>query len=176
MEEPTSSPLPPPPSVSSPSSSDNEDEDESSAYPDTQLTYSEEITMKTAEPTSRKPAKPIPKPVNKSNNENQPLKRGQRARLKKIKEKYKDQDEEDRIVRMQLLGSAGNESKKKQPPPPKTQNKENNKKKPQPPPPLLDLNQPLLLLQYPMTMKLNNKKMKKKKPNVYPKMLVYSRH
>ena len=34
--------------------------------------------------------------------------------MKKIKEKYKDQDEEDRQVRMQLLGSAGNESKKKE--------------------------------------------------------------
>ncbi|XP_067470744.1 ribosome quality control complex subunit NEMF-like isoform X2 [Thunnus thynnus] len=37
----------------------------------------------------------------------QPLKRGQKNKLKKIKEKYKDQDEEDRELRMQLLGSAG---------------------------------------------------------------------
>ncbi|XP_041069772.1 nuclear export mediator factor NEMF-like isoform X2 [Carcharodon carcharias] len=37
----------------------------------------------------------------------QPLKRGQKAKLKKIKEKYKDQDEEDRELRMKLLGSAG---------------------------------------------------------------------
>ncbi|XP_039993054.1 nuclear export mediator factor Nemf-like [Xiphias gladius] len=37
----------------------------------------------------------------------QPLKRGQRNKLKKIKEKYKDQDEEDRELMMQLLGSAG---------------------------------------------------------------------
>jgi hypothetical protein len=36
-----------------------------------------------------------------------------------MKEKYKDQDEEDRQVRMQLLGSAGNEAKEKQ----KMQNK-----------------------------------------------------
>ncbi|KAM9777730.1 ribosome quality control complex subunit NEMF [Neosynchiropus ocellatus] len=36
-----------------------------------------------------------------------PLKRGQKNKLKKIKEKYKDQDEEDRELRMQLLGSAG---------------------------------------------------------------------
>ncbi|XP_069772502.1 ribosome quality control complex subunit NEMF isoform X2 [Narcine bancroftii] len=37
----------------------------------------------------------------------QPLKRGQKAKLKKIKEKYKDQDEEDRELMMKLLGSAG---------------------------------------------------------------------
>ncbi|XP_072222266.1 ribosome quality control complex subunit NEMF [Leuresthes tenuis] len=36
-----------------------------------------------------------------------PLKRGQKNKLKKIKEKYKDQDEEDRELMMQLLGSAG---------------------------------------------------------------------
>lgn len=37
----------------------------------------------------------------------QPPKRGQRNKLKKIKEKYRDQDEEDRELMMQLLGSAG---------------------------------------------------------------------
>ncbi|XP_003962785.2 nuclear export mediator factor Nemf isoform X1 [Takifugu rubripes] len=37
----------------------------------------------------------------------QPLKRGQKNKLKKIKEKYKDQDEEDRELMMQLLASAG---------------------------------------------------------------------
>lgn len=37
----------------------------------------------------------------------QPLKRGQRNKMKKIKEKYKDQDEEDRELMLQLLGSAG---------------------------------------------------------------------
>lgn len=36
-----------------------------------------------------------------------PLKRGQKNKLKRIKEKYKDQDEEDRELMMQLLGSAG---------------------------------------------------------------------
>lgn len=31
------------------------------------------------------------------------LKRGQRSKLKKIKEKYKDQDEEDKRIRMEFL-------------------------------------------------------------------------
>ncbi|KAF7397649.1 hypothetical protein HZH68_008871 [Vespula germanica] len=35
------------------------------------------------------------------------LKRGQKSRLKKIKEKYKDQDEEDRHLAMEVLQSAG---------------------------------------------------------------------
>lgn len=34
---------------------------------------------------------------------NQPLKRGQKSRLAKIKTKYKDQDEEDREIVMQYL-------------------------------------------------------------------------
>ncbi|XP_078262175.1 ribosome quality control complex subunit NEMF isoform X1 [Rhinoraja longicauda] len=42
-----------------------------------------------------------------SSSSQQPLKRGQKAKLKKIKEKYKDQDEEDRELMMKLLGSAG---------------------------------------------------------------------
>ncbi|KAG7269483.1 hypothetical protein CRUP_009996 [Coryphaenoides rupestris] len=37
----------------------------------------------------------------------QPPKRGQKNKLKKIKEKYRDQDEEDKELRMKLLGSAG---------------------------------------------------------------------
>ncbi|KAF7656630.1 hypothetical protein LDENG_00038720 [Lucifuga dentata] len=37
----------------------------------------------------------------------QPPKRGQKNKLKKMKEKYKDQDEEDRELMMKLLGSAG---------------------------------------------------------------------
>ncbi|XP_029046457.2 nuclear export mediator factor NEMF homolog [Osmia bicornis bicornis] len=43
------------------------------------------------------------------------LKRGQKGRLKKMKEKYKDQDEEDRRLSMQVLQSAGaaKEDKKK---------------------------------------------------------------
>ncbi|XP_068436345.1 ribosome quality control complex subunit NEMF [Clinocottus analis] len=43
----------------------------------------------------------------------QPPKRGQKNKLKKIKEKYKDQDEEDRELRMQLLGSAGSAKEEK---------------------------------------------------------------
>ncbi|XP_011502657.1 PREDICTED: nuclear export mediator factor NEMF homolog [Ceratosolen solmsi marchali] len=43
------------------------------------------------------------------------LKRGQRGKLKKIKEKYKDQDEEDRRILMAILQSAGpsNDNKRK---------------------------------------------------------------
>lgn len=36
------------------------------------------------------------------------LKRGQKSKLKKIKEKYKDQDEEEKLMRMEILKSAGN--------------------------------------------------------------------
>ncbi|KAL6105398.1 nemf [Pungitius sinensis] len=42
-----------------------------------------------------------------------PPKRGQKNKLKKIKEKYKDQDEEDRELMMQLLGSAGSTKEEK---------------------------------------------------------------
>nr|XP_057946239.1 ribosome quality control complex subunit NEMF-like [Doryrhamphus excisus] len=42
-----------------------------------------------------------------------PLKRGQKNKLKKIKEKYKDQDDEDRELMMQLLGSAGSAKEEK---------------------------------------------------------------
>lgn len=42
---------------------------------------------------------------------NQP-KRGQKSKLKKIKEKYKDQDEEEKRIRMDILKSAGNKAKK----------------------------------------------------------------
>jgi hypothetical protein len=92
---------------------DNQDTNDMSAYPDTQVTYSMEPSMS----TMNKPMKVQPQrqlSAKSQQNENQPLKRGQRSRLKKMKEKYKDQDEEDRQVRMQLLGSAGNEAKKKQ--------------------------------------------------------------
>ncbi|KAL7861751.1 hypothetical protein SRHO_G00131920 [Serrasalmus rhombeus] len=42
-----------------------------------------------------------------------PLKRGQKNKLKKIKDKYKDQDEEDRELMMKLLGSAGSSKDEK---------------------------------------------------------------
>lgn len=43
----------------------------------------------------------------------QPLKRGQKNKLKKMKDKYKDQDEEDREMMMKLLGSAGTTKEEK---------------------------------------------------------------
>ncbi|XP_065371069.1 ribosome quality control complex subunit NEMF homolog [Calliphora vicina] len=42
-----------------------------------------------------------------SKNSSQAVKRGQKGKLKKIKAKYKDQDEEERQLRMQILKSAG---------------------------------------------------------------------
>ncbi|XP_077077807.1 ribosome quality control complex subunit NEMF isoform X2 [Siphateles boraxobius] len=44
---------------------------------------------------------------------NPPLKRGQKNKLKKMKDKYKDQDEEDREMMMKLLGSAGSSKEEK---------------------------------------------------------------
>lgn len=41
------------------------------------------------------------------------LKRGQKSKLKKIKEKYKDQDEEEKLMRMEILKSAGTAGAKK---------------------------------------------------------------
>ncbi|KAJ8971848.1 hypothetical protein NQ317_005836 [Molorchus minor] len=43
----------------------------------------------------------------------QQSKRGQKSKLKKIKEKYKDQDEEERKLRMEILQSSGNKESKK---------------------------------------------------------------
>lgn len=57
---------------------------------------------------------------------NQP-KRGQKSKLKKIKEKYKDQDEEEKRIRMEILKSAGNKAKK---PATKTDEKEKDETKP----------------------------------------------
>ena len=39
--------------------------------------------------------------------------RGKKSKAKKIKEKYADQDEEDRALRMAILGSAGTKKSKK---------------------------------------------------------------
>lgn len=52
-------------------------------------------------------------------------KRGQKAKLKKIKEKYKDQDEEDRLMFMEIVKPAGNKESKKT----KKQEEEENFKK-----------------------------------------------
>ncbi|KAG5857488.1 hypothetical protein ANANG_G00019980 [Anguilla anguilla] len=49
----------------------------------------------------------------KGGDSQQPLKRGQKNKMKKIKDKYKDQDEEDRELRMKLLGSAGSNKEEK---------------------------------------------------------------
>ncbi|XP_030069934.1 ribosome quality control complex subunit NEMF isoform X2 [Microcaecilia unicolor] len=49
----------------------------------------------------------------KSASAQQPLKRGQKSKLKKVKEKYKDQDKEDRELIMKLLGSAGSNKEDK---------------------------------------------------------------
>ncbi|KAL4613104.1 nuclear export mediator factor NEMF [Arapaima gigas] len=51
--------------------------------------------------------------TNKVASAQQPLKRGQRNKLKKIRDKYKDQDEEDRELMMKLLGSAGSSKEDK---------------------------------------------------------------
>uniref|UniRef100_A0A8C4XQT5 Ribosome quality control complex subunit NEMF n=1 Tax=Falco tinnunculus TaxID=100819 RepID=A0A8C4XQT5_FALTI len=57
---------------------------------------------------------PPPAPnTNKSVLPPQPIKRGQKSKMKKIKEKYKDQDEEDRELIMKLLGSAGSNKEEK---------------------------------------------------------------
>jgi hypothetical protein len=47
------------------------------------------------------------KPVDSQLQQAAPPKRGQKHKLKKMKDKYKDQDEEERLMRMELLASAG---------------------------------------------------------------------
>ncbi|XP_042310967.1 nuclear export mediator factor NEMF [Sceloporus undulatus] len=76
-----------------------------------------------------------PPPSGTKNGSTQPaVKRGQKSKLKKIKERYKDQDEEDRELIMKLLGSAGStkEEKPKKGKKGKT-NQEAMKKQPQKP-------------------------------------------
>lgn len=63
---------------------------------------------------------------------NQPLKRGQKNKLKKMKDKYKDQDEEDRELMMKLLGSAGSTKEEKVKKGKKGKSKEEPLKKPPP--------------------------------------------
>ncbi|WCJ23246.1 Ribosome quality control complex subunit NEMF [Euphorbia peplus] len=50
--------------------------------------------------------------VQKNNVDGGKISRGQRSKLKKMKEKYANQDEEERAIRMALLASAGNARKK----------------------------------------------------------------
>ncbi|XP_065863876.1 uncharacterized protein [Euphorbia lathyris] len=50
--------------------------------------------------------------VQKNNVDGGKISRGQRSKLKKMKEKYANQDEEERAIRMALLASAGNTRKK----------------------------------------------------------------
>ncbi|XP_015126664.1 nuclear export mediator factor NEMF homolog [Diachasma alloeum] len=64
-----------------------------------------------------KPVRPVKeKPEGERQKETSGLKRGQKGRLKKIKEKYKDQDEEDRKLLMEVLkpdGAAKEDKRKK---------------------------------------------------------------
>ncbi|NXP56648.1 NEMF factor, partial [Heliornis fulica] len=60
----------------------------------------------------------------------QPIKRGQKSKMKKMK-KYKDQDEEDRELIMKLLGSAGSNKEEKGKKGKKGKTKEETAKKPQ---------------------------------------------
>ncbi|XP_025834087.1 nuclear export mediator factor NEMF homolog isoform X2 [Agrilus planipennis] len=46
--------------------------------------------------------------VKEKDNKKNAIKRGHRGKMKKISEKYKDQDEEERMLRMDILKSAGN--------------------------------------------------------------------
>ncbi|CAK9813864.1 Ribosome quality control complex subunit NEMF homolog [Anthophora quadrimaculata] len=78
-------------------------------------------------------------PLETKKNDQVVLKRGQKARLKKMKEKYKDQDEEDRKLSMLVLQSAGaakedkRKHKNKDPSGPKQQTKKKGTMKPAPP-------------------------------------------
>ncbi|CAH0550689.1 unnamed protein product [Brassicogethes aeneus] len=57
--------------------------------------------------SSLKQFKPQEKLTKEDNTKQQQSKRGQKSKLKKIKEKYKDQDEEERKLRMDILQSSG---------------------------------------------------------------------
>lgn len=135
------------------------DEEEDSIFPDTQikidlsgakmhlrvdnakpLTKQNEIVKEEEKPQRIKQKKerdnlenrPVPKAENEEEKPKpQALKRGQKGKLKKIKEKYKDQDEEDRRLLMAALQSAGaakedkRKNRQKDPSGPKQQKKKN---------------------------------------------------
>lgn len=84
--------------------------------------------QKKLERDARKGKKPQVEPIDDEDvpKSNQP-KRGQKSKLKKIKEKYKDQDEEEKRIRMDILKSAGNKAKK---PAAKPEDKEKEAPKP----------------------------------------------
>lgn len=84
------------------------------------------------ESDSKPPEAPSVTQTCKNGAANQPLKRGQKNKLKKMKDKYKDQDEEDRELMMKLLGSAGSNKEEKGKKGKKGKMKEEPLKKPQP--------------------------------------------
>jgi hypothetical protein len=61
--------------------------------------------------TKGEPAAPRSEDHTRGKEETEGLTRGKRAKLKKAKDKYADQDEEDRELRMAILASAGNKEK-----------------------------------------------------------------
>lgn len=61
--------------------------------------------------TKGEPAAPRSEDQTRGKEETEGLTRGKRAKLKKVKDKYADQDEEDRELRMAILASAGNKEK-----------------------------------------------------------------
>ncbi|CAN1281776.1 Ribosome quality control complex subunit NEMF [Linum perenne] len=75
------------------------------------LDSSEESEEEEEENTGKSVDQPTKKVPN-SKPANVKLSRGQKSKLKKMKEKYADQDEEERRIRMALLASAGNPQKK----------------------------------------------------------------
>ncbi len=91
------------------SSSDDDDGEETDEAeketPAEQVSTQKEMGVKK---TKTKQVKKVNEPMNTADKEissaNAPLKRGQKARQNKIKQKYKDQDESDKELIMQYLG------------------------------------------------------------------------
>ncbi|XP_057671845.1 ribosome quality control complex subunit NEMF homolog [Diorhabda carinulata] len=72
--------------------------------------------------------KPKNERVDSKKENNKTFKRGQKGKLKKIKEKYKDQDEEERRLRMEILQAPGNGKESKKNKKNKESNTDKNKK------------------------------------------------